>query len=258
MINRVPLTRGRRLALIIGVPLALVIIGWTAVTEVAFAGIGSYRVHLDVPVHGPGVRLGLGSANASVTQAAGDRLRLWGKARYSIVRSTVTWKSTPSGVIVSTQCHFLTGVCGFDLRAVLPAGRPASIGDGSGDITLRGLSGRLSASDGSGNIHGSGLTGAVNLQAGSGDIVVGGLASADVTASDQSGNITLTFTKVPDRVSVSNGSGDVTLVLPRGRTFYRVNANTASGSRVIGVHTSSVSQHRITVSDGSGNIAITY
>jgi len=258
MISRVPLTRGRRLALIIGVPLALVIIGQAALTEVAFAGIGSYRVHLDVPVHGPNVQLGLGSADASITQAAGDRLRLWGKASYSIVRSTVTWRSTPSGAIVSTQCHFWTGVCGFDFQAVLPTGRPASIDDGSGDITLRGLSGRLSASDGSGNINGSGLTGPVNLQAGSGDIAVGGLASTDVTASDQSGNITLTFTKVPDQVHVSVGSGDVTLVLPRGKTLYRVSATAPSGSRVVGVLTSSLSRHVITVTDGSGNVSITY
>jgi Putative adhesin len=258
MINRMPLTRGRRLALIIGVPLALVVIGWTGVSEVAFAGIGSYRVHLDVPVHGPSVQLGLGSANASVTQAAGDRLRLSGKATYSIVRSTVTWRSTPSGAVVSTQCHFLTGVCAFDFQAVLPAGRPASVADGSGDITLRGLSGRLSASDGSGNIRGSGLTGPVNFQDGSGDIAVGGLASTEVTASDQSGNITLTFTKVPDRVNVSNGSGDVRLVLPRGRTLYRVNATASSGDLVVGVLHSSVSRHVITVTDGSGNVSITY
>ena len=258
MIKRVPMTRGRRLALIIGVPLALVIIGWTGVSEVAFAGIGSYRVRLDVPVHGPKVQLGLGSANADVTQAAGDRLRVWGKASYSIVRSTVTWRSTPSGAIVSTQCHFLTGVCGFDFHVVLPAGRPASIADGSGDITLRGLSGRLSVSNGSGNINGSALSGPVNFQEGSGDVVVGGLASTDVTASDQSGNITLTFTKVPGQVHVSNGSGDVRIVLPHGKTLYRVSATASSGDSVVGVHTSSVSRHVITVTDGSGNISVTY
>src|SRR5215469_605015 len=231
MIKPLPMTRGRRLALFIGVPLALVIIGWTAVSEVAFAGIGSYPVRLDIPVHGPRVQLGLGSANATITQAAGDRLRLSGKASYSIVRSTVTWQSSSSGAIVSTQCHFVTGVCGFVFHAVLPAGVPASIDDGSGDVTLRGLSGRLSVSNGSGNISGSALSGPVNLAAGSGDIVLGGMASANVTASDDSGNITLIFTKVPDRVHVSDGSGNVTLVLPRGKTLYRVSATAPSGTR---------------------------
>jgi len=55
-----------------------------------------------------------------VTQAAGSTLRLTGKARYSLVRSTVTWHATPSGVIVSPRCHFFVG----DLLVQLP-GRPA-------------------------------------------------------------------------------------------------------------------------------------
>lgn len=258
MTTRLPMTRGRWLALVIGVPLALAFIGWTGVSEVAFAGIGSYRVRLDVPVRGPEVRLGLGSGNASITQAAGDRLRVSGKASYSIVRSTVIWRSTASGAAVSTQCHFLTGVCGFDFQVVLPADRPTSINDGSGDITLRGLSGRLSASNGSGNMNGSALSGPVSLEDGSGDIVVGGLTSADVTASDNSGNITLTFTKVPDRVHVSDGSGDVRLVLPRGKTLYRVSATASSGNRVVTVLTSSASRHVIKVTDGSGNVSVTY
>jgi Putative adhesin len=258
MTKPLPMTRGRRLALIIGVPLALVVIGWTGLSAVAFAGIGSYRVRLDVPAHGLRVQLGLGSANASIAQAAGDRLRLWGKASYSVVRSTVTWRRTPSGAAVSTQCHFPAGVCGFDFQVVLPAGRPASIDDGSGNVTLRGLSGRLLVSDGAGNINGSAMTGPVNFEDGSGDVVVGGLASADVTASDHSGNITLTFTKVPDRVHVSDGSGDVTLVLPRGGTLYRVSATASAGNSVVSVRTSSVSQHVISVTDGSGNISIGY
>ena len=52
MINRVPLTRGRVVALAIGVPLALIIIGWIALTEVAFAGQGSYPVRLSLPASG--------------------------------------------------------------------------------------------------------------------------------------------------------------------------------------------------------------
>jgi Putative adhesin len=257
MTKPLPMTRGRRLALIIGVPLALALIGWTALSEVAFAGIGSYPVRLDIPVTGHTVTLGVGSASVRVTQAAGDRLRLTGKATYSLVRSSVTWHSTPSGVTVSPQCRFVTGVCGFSFHAVLPADLPASINDGAGNITLQGLSGRVTASDGSGDIGGFGLSGTADFSDGNGDITVGGLTSADVTASDNSGDVTLTFTKVPDRVAVSAGSGDVTLVLPRGTTPYRVNATASSGSRTVRVPTSPASAHAITVTDGSGDISIT-
>ncbi len=97
----------------------------------------------------------------------------------------------------------------------------------------------------------------VVLEAGSGDITVSGLASADVTASDGSGNITLTFTKIPRRVTVSASSGDVRLVLPRGRTLYQVHAIASSGNTVVRVPRSSVSPYVINVNDGSGNIFVT-
>jgi hypothetical protein len=258
MTRPLPMTRGRRLALAIGVPLALAIIGWTALSEVAYAGIGSYHVRLDIPVTGRTVKLGAGSADVRVTQAAGDRIRVTGKASYSLVRSTLTWTYTPGGVTLYPECHFVTGVCGFDLNAVLPAGLPVSIDDGDGDLTLQGLSGRVAASDGSGDILGSVLSGPrVRLEAGSGDIAVGGLASTDVTASDSSGDITLTFAKVPDRVVVGAGSGNVTLVLPPGPTLYHVTAVAPAGNSTVHVPASSVSRHVIHVTDGSGDISIT-
>lgn len=271
-----PMTTGRWVALAIGLPIVLALIGYTGLTGVALAGQASYPVRLAVPVHGSTVRLSAGSADVRVTQAAGSQLRLTGTAHYSLIRSTVTWHTTRSGVTVSPRCRFLTGVCSFSFRAVLPAGKRAYLSDGSGNMTLRGLTGPViagtgsgdvradqltgtaSLQSGSGNITGSALSGLrVTLKAGSGDIVIEGLTSLDVVVSDGSGNISLTFSKVPSRVRVRNSSGDVSLVLPPGNTLYRVNATTDSGNGVVHVPTSSASQRVITVSDGSGNISIT-
>src|SRR5215469_10349011 len=116
------MTRGRVLALVIGVPLVLIVIGWTALTEVAFAGIGSYPVRLDLPVHGQTVSFSVDSGNVTVTQAAGDRLHVTGTARYSLVRSSVTKTITGSGVSVVSRCRFVTGVCSFNYQVGLPAG----------------------------------------------------------------------------------------------------------------------------------------
>ena len=87
MSTPLPMTKGRRLALLLGVPLALALIAWTGLTEVAYAGLGSYPVRLAVPVHGSTVSLSVGAADVQVTQAAGSTLRLTGKARYSLIRS---------------------------------------------------------------------------------------------------------------------------------------------------------------------------
>jgi hypothetical protein len=65
------------------------------------------------------------------------------------------------------------------------------------------------------------------------------------------------FTKVPQRVQISDSSGDITLVLPPGPTTYRVSASTSSGSTSINVPQSLTSPHVISATDRSGNITIT-
>ena len=160
------MTKGRRLALLLGVPFALALIAWTGLTEVAYAGLGSYPVRLAVPVHGSTVSLSAGAADVQVTQAAGSTLRLTGKATYSLFRSNVTWQTTPSGVIVSPRCHFFVGNCSFSFHAVLPAGKQAVLSDGSGNLTLRGLTGPVSAGSGSGDVQANVLTGTVRLETG--------------------------------------------------------------------------------------------
>ena len=271
-----PMTTGRVLALLLGVPIAFALIAWAGLTEVGYAGLGSYPVQLAVPVHGSTVSLSVGQADVQVTQAAGSTLQLTGKARYSLFRSNVTWHTTPSGVIVSPQCHFFVGICAFSFHAVLPAGRRAVLSDGSGNLTLQGLTGPVTVGSGSGDVQVNGLTGTVSLQngsgnitggalsgrkvtlkAGSGNIAIDSLESLDVVVTDGSGNIDLTFTKAPTRVRVSNSSGNVNVVLPRG-VRYQVNASTDSGNRNVGVLQTSAPDHVITVTDGSGNVSVTY
>jgi hypothetical protein len=271
-----PMTRGRLLALLLGVPLAFALIGWTGLTEVAYAGLGSYPVRLAVPVSGSTVNLSASDADMQVTQAAGSTLWLAGKAEYSLIRSDVTWQTTPSGVIVSPKCHFFLGICSFSFHAVLPAGKRTVLSDGSGNLTLRGLTGPVTAGSGSGDVQANVLTGTVNLQtgsgnitggalsgpkvklkAGSGDITFDSLESLDVVVTDGSGNINLTFSKAPTRVRVSNSSGNVNVVLPRG-VRYQVNATTDSGNRTVSVLQTSAPGHVITVTDGSGNVSVTY
>src|SRR5215468_231295 len=253
-----PMTRGRRVALLLGLPVALALIGWTGLTAVAYAGQASYPVRLAVPVHGSTVSLSGDAGDVRVTQAAGSQLLLTGTAHYSIIRSTVTWHNTRSGVIVTPRCHFVAGNCSFDFHAVVPGGKRALISAGSGNVTLADVSDPVSADTGSGDVSGNAVSGAnLAFKTGSGNISIAGLAGAKVTASAGSGDITLTFTKVPVHVRVSTGSGNVSLVLPRGNTLYQVNAATDSGGRVVTVPTSSASRHVITVSAGSGNISIT-
>ncbi len=72
------------LALVIGIPLALLVIGWTALTAVAFAGLGSYRVSLAVPFHGRTAVVSVDEGDISVGPGPAGQLRVHGTLHYSL------------------------------------------------------------------------------------------------------------------------------------------------------------------------------
>lgn len=156
----------------------------------------------------------------TVGEVPSARLSLTGDVRYSLFRPAVTWHASRSGVSVFSPCNYFLGACAFGYRVGLPAGTHL--------VLMNNL----------------------------GDIKVTGVTIANVTAIDQSGDVTLTFTTVPGHVRVSDQLGDVTLVLPPGTTAYRVRADAGLGSSSIRVPTSSSSSHVIVVTDSSGSIAV--
>lgn len=215
------MTRGRLVVLLIGTPLVLLFIAFLAITEVAHAGQGTYHVRLNLPVRGHSVEIKLDSGDLHVRQMTTAQLQITGTALYSLVRSTVTSRTTSSGVTVASACHFVSLVCSFDYRVGVPAGAAETFSDGQGDITVAGLTNPI------------------------------------VMASDGAGSITLTFTKVPSRVIVTDAFGYVKIVLPPGLTVYNVITHAQLGKASIAVPTSPASKHLINVNNSSGNITIT-
>src|SRR5919204_898000 len=86
---RLPMTPGRWLALAIGVPVALALIGWTGFSFVATLGQASFPVNRTIPLeHGrlvasmDGADIVLRPGGGAVSRQA----RLTGTAHYSLVR----------------------------------------------------------------------------------------------------------------------------------------------------------------------------
>jgi hypothetical protein len=275
MTNRLPMTPVRWVALAIGTPLALLLIGYAALTAVAWVGLGSARVNLAVPVHGRTASVNVDSGDVHASAGPAGQVRVHGTLRYSLVKPEVTWVRSRSAIALHSRCQVPTGLCSVDYAVTLPSGGRSGVSVGSGDVTASGLAGTITLGDDSGNIHATGLSGSATISDDSGDIVVTSLAGARLTIADDSGDITGTgvssqvltaqnqsgdirvvFTKVPRRVQVSDSSGDITLVLPPGPTTYRVNASTSSGSTTINVPQSPASPHVISATDQSGNITI--
>jgi DUF4097 and DUF4098 domain-containing protein YvlB len=142
------------------------------------------------------------------------------------------------------------------VRIRRPGGWAPRLTDVFGNLTASGLAGTIRLDNNSGDITAAGLTGDTRLQDSFGNIEVTGLASADVVASNQSGDITLTFSKVPRRVNVTDSFGNITLNLPPGPTAYRVSARTSFGSSTISVPQATSAPDVITVTNNSGDITI--
>ena len=120
----------------------------------------------------------------------------FGALRASGLRGTVTM-SDNSGDLTASR---LTGTI--------------HLADLFGTLSASGLSGSIRLDNNSGDIQASGVTGDTRLQDSFGAISVTGISAADVVASNNSGDISLTFSKVPQRVNVTDSFGSITLVLP--------------------------------------------
>jgi hypothetical protein len=278
MTAAMPMTRARRVALVLGFPVALAIIAGFAYNAVAQTFQVGYHVYLSVPVSGGRTRVSIDNAAATIRPGPGSRIVLNGTLRASLDRPEFSWRPTAAGLALHSSCTLgYSGSCAMSYDITVPGGLPATVADENGDLTASGLSGQVALSDGSGDLAASALSGTISLGEGSGDItasglsggtvrltddsgdiVVNGLAGTDVTGGDDSGDITLTFTEVPERVDVTDSSGDITLILPSGPAAYQVRASSASGLVSDTVKRQSSAPHVIIADAGSGNVAIGY
>jgi len=259
MTAAMPMTPARRVILILGVPAALAVLAAGAYNAVAQTYQVGYHVHVSVPPSGQRARVSVDNADATVRPGAGSRIVVDGTLRGSLARPAFSWRPTAAGLDLHSSCRLgFSDSCTMAFEISVPDGVPVAVTDANGDLTASGLRGQVTLSAGSGDITASGLSGSVWLSDGSGDIEVTGLAGAYVTGTEGSGDITLTFTKVPRWVDVTAASGDVTLILPPGPAAYQVRASSASGDVSDSLKRQPLSPDIIVASSGSGDVSIGY
>ncbi len=231
------MTRGRWATLAIGVPIALVLIGWSAFSLVASIGQASFPVSATIPVQNGRVAASTGGGDITVRQGhvSDGKARLTGKVEYSLVRP----RFTVSGSRISLRCDVPAGNCGLNATLDVPSHTAVDLNTGGGNVTASGLGGVLDFGTSGGDVDGSGLF------------------SPHVTTDSGGGNVTLVFTKVPDDVKVGSGGGDITIVVPRGNASYAIKSQASGGGYSAQVPTNDASRHTIQVDSGGGNISIT-
>jgi hypothetical protein len=240
------MTPGRWATLAIGVPIALVLIGWSAFSLVADISGASFPVSTTIPVkHG---RLVASTGGGDITvhqgQLSGGAARLTGTVQYSLVRPR--FSVTDSGI--SLHCRLPAGNCGLSATLDVPPRTAVGLTSGGGNMQVSGIQGNVMLNSGGGDVGISGIGGTADVLSGGGNVTVGdlggnltfttsggdvdgsGLFSRHVTMSSGGGNVSLVFTQVPDDVTISSSGGDITIVLPHGRTAYAISKQTAGGS----------------------------
>jgi DUF4097 and DUF4098 domain-containing protein YvlB len=157
---------------------------------------------------------------------------------------------TATGLSGSVELVNNTG----DIRASAVTG-DTTLRDSFGAVNVTGLRGSADLVNNTGDITASGITGDTTIRDSYGAVNVTGLSAADVTVSNNTGDVTLRFATVPDHVVVTDSFGSVTVVLPPGAS-YRVAARTSFGSQAVRVPQATSSRHLITVTNSNGDIRI--
>jgi hypothetical protein len=266
------MTPGRWVALVIGVPIALALIGWTGFSFVANLGRASFPVNLTIPVQGGHLVANVGGGDITVHQdrARSSQARLTGTVQYSLFRP----RFTVSGTNINVSCRFPVNNCGLDTTLDVPANTAIDLTSSGGNMQVSGVESNVTLSSGGGDVTVSGIGGVANVVTGGGNLTASdlgrigqfstdggdvngnGLFAPQVTTESGGGNVTLVFTSAPAYLNITSGGGDITVLLPHGSTQYFITENTGGGDYSDSVPTGSSSSHQIIVASGGGNVSI--
>ncbi|MET8865349.1 DUF4097 family beta strand repeat-containing protein [Nonomuraea sp. NPDC004580] len=183
------------------------------------------------------LRLVSRSGDAVVTETGGGGIR---------VVETLHWRGDDKPqpehrvngqeLFVTYDCPSEWGSCSVDYKIEVPKGLRLNLEAGSGNLTLRDS------------------TGEIDLNAGSGDVDAAGLAGKKLNAELGSGNIELKYAAAPEDVRLKTGSGDISLHVPD--QAYAVDSEVGSGDLALDVKQDKGAPNKISVTAGSGDIAV--
>jgi hypothetical protein len=275
---RLTMTPGRRVTLAIGVPIALALIGLSALSFVSNIGMASFQVNRTIPLEHGRLVANANGGDLTVRKggaggASADTAQLTGTVQYSMVRPDFSVSGSDG---INLHCRYLFGNCQLNAVLSVPPGTALDLASGGGNMQVGGiqsavtltsdggeisLSGSRSAAivdSGGGNVSVSDLGGVLKFITSGGNVNGNSLTSPNVTMDSGGGNVSLTFTTPPASLSVTSSGGNVTIVLPHDATQYAVTVVPDGGdyqpSRSVPLNPSATDT--IIVKSGGGNVSI--
>ncbi|TDD65317.1 hypothetical protein E1298_41510 [Actinomadura rubrisoli] len=207
------------------------------------------------------VQLDMGDARVSVGPGPEGQARVYQKLKWALSKPTVDKRLVGDVLYVTFRCsdpaNLYNGLeCGGDIDVQVPPGVRLTAVSGSGEISVRGLSGDLDLRTGAGEIRIADTRGNLRARAGSGTVDATGLAAPTTRAQVSSGVLDLRYVRPPDFVEATANSGTVKLIVPQG-SHYRISDETGNGqTHVNRALNDNGSKQEISVRSGSGSVYV--
>jgi len=273
------MTPGRVVALTIGVPIVVAMIGWLCFTLVAMLDMESFPVNVTIPVAGEQLTAQI-DGNLTVRQQ-GDvsDAKLTGTAKYNLIRPSVTKTRTATGWRVGYRCDIGVGDCSLNGTLVVPSQASLTLDSAGGDVSMTSYTGKLTLDMAGGNLNAGTLTAGsltgspIQVKSYGGDVTVstfdapllldtdGGNVNIQAVTSpaggivrSYGGDVTITFVKAPGNLEIDSDGGNLQLTLPGHQYIYDV--HTDGGNQNV-PSSAQGARDKITVNSAGGDVSIT-
>jgi hypothetical protein len=205
------MTPGRWVALAVGVPVALALIGWTGFSLVASAAHGSYPFSYAIPVPDGQVAVNINAGDVTLREAPGSSTaRLTGTVQYGLIRPEIGESITPTGASIDMSCNGINIDCGMSGTLDVPARTAVTLWSNGGDITASGFSSGMMLWAYGGNVNATNLAGDLQMDTGGGDLTGTGLTGT-LQIATEGGNVNAgDWATTHGTMRIDTGGGDLT------------------------------------------------
>ena len=205
------MTPGRWVALAVGVPVALALIGWTGFNLVTTVARGSYPFSYAIPVQDGQVAVNINAGDVTLQEALGSTTaRLTGTVQYGLIRPGISESITPTGANIGMNRDGINSNCGMSASLDVPARTAVTLWSNGGNITASGFSSGVSLSAAGGDVNATNLAGNVQLDSGGGDLTANGLTGT-LQIATEGGNVDGDDWAGTGTTRVDTGGGDMTV-----------------------------------------------
>jgi DUF4097 and DUF4098 domain-containing protein YvlB len=271
-----PLSPQRKVILVVGGLLSLIVITVTTLSIVDHMGHRSYQTTGELAASGTRhllVRAPHGISITANTDPTDNNVHVRTSVEYGLARPDIVERSTADGVILEADCHgwMAMSSCSVAYEVQVPRDFSVDVRSSTGTVSATGLDGIARLTTSAGDIQVSQMGGDLTLRTSAGSVVgthlgrspdSGDVENSDpdgpaVEASTSAGNVTLAFTTPPERVTAHASAGNVDVAVPRDDTLYQITTEHHAGDPHIDDSLRSATSARaIVVSSSAGDVTV--